>query len=94
MIFAKATRYTINPEKLKGFIDYLYIFTKKARMKEENLSFEYALEAPDKILVLERWSTKLDYTNFINEEEFTKEIKTIEKMSKTVQSLYEVELIR
>ncbi|TNK89981.1 antibiotic biosynthesis monooxygenase, partial [Mycoplasmopsis pullorum] len=29
MIYVRATLYTINPEKIKGFIDYLHIFVKK-----------------------------------------------------------------
>ncbi|MFV8473836.1 antibiotic biosynthesis monooxygenase family protein [Mycoplasma sp. SK341A] len=94
MIFAKATRYIINPEKMKGFIDYLYILTKKTRMKEENLSFEYGLEAEDKVLVIERWSSKQSFEAFNQLEEFKKEFGTIRKMSKTVQNIYEIELAK
>ncbi|MHA3785952.1 antibiotic biosynthesis monooxygenase family protein [Mycoplasma sp. Z244C] len=94
MIFAKATRYIINPEKMKGFIDYLYILTKKTRMKEENLSFEYGLEAEDKVLVIERWSSKQSFEQFNQLEEFKKEFGTIKKMSKTVQTVYELELAK
>ncbi|MFV8401205.1 MULTISPECIES: antibiotic biosynthesis monooxygenase family protein [unclassified Mycoplasma] len=94
MIFAKATRYIINPEKMKGFIDYLYILTKKTRMKEENLSFEYGLEAEDKVLVIERWSSKQSFEAFNQLEEFKKEFGTIRKMSKTVQNVYEIELAK
>ncbi|QDF64771.1 antibiotic biosynthesis monooxygenase [Mycoplasma nasistruthionis] len=94
MIFAKATKYTINPEKLKVFIDYLFVLTKKTRVQEFNLSFEYALETNDKILILERWSTKEAYKNFIHLNEFKKELKTLEKMSKHTEVLYEVELAK
>ncbi|MFV8475665.1 antibiotic biosynthesis monooxygenase family protein [Mycoplasma sp. VS424B] len=94
MIFAKATRYIINPEKMKGFIDYLYILTKKTRMKEENLSFEYGLEAEDKVLVIERWSSKQSFEAFNQLDEFKKEFGTIRKMSKTVQNVYEIELAK
>ncbi|WLP85820.1 antibiotic biosynthesis monooxygenase [Mycoplasma seminis] len=94
MIFAKATRYIINPEKMKGFIDYLYILTKKTRMKEENLSFEYGLEAEDKVLIVERWSTKESYESFHKLEEFQREFNTIKKMSKIVQNVYEIELAK
>ncbi|SYV97029.1 Uncharacterised protein, partial [Mycoplasmopsis edwardii] len=55
MIYSKSFKYIINPEKLKGFIDYLYIFTQKVRMQETNLSFEYGLEGKDKIVILQRW---------------------------------------
>ncbi|SJZ55776.1 putative quinol monooxygenase [Mycoplasmopsis verecunda] len=94
MIYAKATRYIINPEKMKGFIDYLYILTKKTRMKEENLSFEYGLESEDKVLVIERWSSKATYESFIKIEEFKKEFATIRKMSKNVVNIYEIELAK
>lgn len=43
MIFIKATLYKVASEKIKGFIDYLYVFVKKAQIQELNLSFEYAI---------------------------------------------------
>ncbi|UWV77353.1 antibiotic biosynthesis monooxygenase [Mycoplasmopsis cynos] len=79
MIYSRSFKYIINPEKIKGFIDYLYVFTQKARMFETNLSFEYGLEGKDKIIVLQRWSTRQSYQDFINIPEFDKEIKTLEK---------------
>ncbi|MBN4083240.1 antibiotic biosynthesis monooxygenase [Mycoplasma sp. CSL10137] len=94
MIYAQATIYTIDPEKLKGFIDYLYVFTQKTRMKEKNLSYEYGLMTEEKILVIQRWSTKQDYEDFINIEEFAKELKMLKKMSKNVKNLYQIELTR
>ncbi|TDV24160.1 hypothetical protein BCF59_0108 [Mycoplasmopsis mustelae] len=94
MIYTKATQYSINPEKLKGFIDYLYIFTQKARMCETNLSFEYGLLSHENIIVVERWTTRSEFENFIKIPGFAKEIETIEKMSKNVKVLYELDLNR
>ncbi|MEA4134461.1 antibiotic biosynthesis monooxygenase [Mycoplasma sp. 2045] len=94
MIFAKASRYVINPEKLKGFIDYLFILTKKTRMKEENLSFEYSVDPEGVVIVLERWSTRLDYEKFMQLEEFKQEFKTLNKMCKLVNTLYDVDLVK
>ncbi|WP_027121063.1 antibiotic biosynthesis monooxygenase [Mycoplasma leonicaptivi] len=94
MIFSKTTRYIINPEKIKGFIDYLYIFTQKTRMQETNLSFEYGLEGKDRIVVIERWSTRQDYENFIKIDEYNNEINTIAKMASRVQTLFELNLER
>ncbi|WAM09059.1 hypothetical protein [Mycoplasmopsis cynos] len=63
-------------------------------MFETNLSFEYGLEGKDKIIVLQRWSTRQSYQDFINIPEFDKEIKTLEKMSKKIEILFDLELER
>ncbi|EIE40481.1 hypothetical protein MCANUF31_01368 [Mycoplasmopsis canis UF31] len=94
MIYSKADRYIINPEKIKGFVDYLYIFTQKARMLETNLSFEYGLESKDKIIIQQRWSTKQNYEEFANNPEFKKELETLNQMSKRVDKLYDLEFER
>ncbi|WBP84254.1 antibiotic biosynthesis monooxygenase [Mycoplasmopsis edwardii] len=94
MIYSKSFKYIINPEKLKGFIDYLYIFTQKVRMQETNLSFEYGLEGKDKIVILQRWSTRNDYEQFIKQPEFDNELKTLEKMAKKTEILFDLDLER
>ncbi|MGZ9755520.1 antibiotic biosynthesis monooxygenase [Mycoplasma sp. 394] len=94
MIYTKATQYIINPEKMKGFIDYLYVFTQKTRMQETNLSFEYGIQADDKILVIERWSNFNEFDKFIKNPEFAKELQTLSKMSKAVNVIYQLSINR
>lgn len=94
MIYAKATRYIINPEKTKMFVDYLYILTQKVRKLEKNLSFEYGLESRDKILIIQRWSTEADYENFESQEEFKKELETLNKMSLKVFEIFDLNIAR
>ncbi|TNK92907.1 antibiotic biosynthesis monooxygenase [Mycoplasmopsis pullorum] len=86
--------YTINPEKIKGFIDYLHIFVKKARMETQNLSFEYGLNSDSEIVLLERWSTKDDYLEFEKKEEMNRELKTLAKMALKVDVLYSFNTIK
>lgn len=87
MIFAKATLYVVNEEKLKGFIDYLYVLTKKTRMLSNNLSFEYGFVNKNVVLI-ERWTSQKDYLSHIKTDEFSKELSTLEKMSKHINILY------
>ncbi|WP_025755627.1 putative quinol monooxygenase [Mycoplasmopsis cricetuli] len=89
MIFAKATRYQINEEKLKGFIDYLYVLTKKTRMLTNNLSFEYGFDNKD-IVIIERWTSDQDYEKHIKTDEYSKEFATLQKMSIKVTVLYQI----
>ncbi|VEU76507.1 antibiotic biosynthesis monooxygenase [Mycoplasmopsis columboralis] len=92
MIFAKASLYQVNEEKLKGFIDYLYVLTKKTRMLANNLSFEYGFNGKEVILI-ERWTNASDYENHIKTEEYSKELSTLAKMSKNVTVLYQMETL-
>ncbi|ATO30811.1 antibiotic biosynthesis monooxygenase [Mycoplasmopsis bovirhinis] len=94
MIYTKATRYIINPEKTKIFVDYLYILTQKVRKLEKNLSFEYGLESRDKIVLIQRWSTTEDYESFETNEEFKKELATLSKMSHKVIELFDLTITR
>ncbi|WP_406614510.1 antibiotic biosynthesis monooxygenase family protein [Mycoplasma corogypsi] len=94
MIFAKSTTYTINPEKMKPFLDYLFVLTKKVRMLELNLSFEYGIADDDKIVLVERWSSKQSYDDFAKIDEFKKELDTLAKMSKTVVVNFELTTVK
>ncbi|WP_426461246.1 putative quinol monooxygenase [Mycoplasma hafezii] len=94
MIFAKATTFIINPEKTKPFLDYMFVLSKKTRMLEMNLSFEYGLQSDDKVVLIERWSSLADYNNFVNDPNFSTEFKTLTKMAKKVSVLYEFETIK
>ncbi|QGZ97313.1 antibiotic biosynthesis monooxygenase [Mycoplasma sp. NEAQ87857] len=94
MIFAKATLYVINPEKIKPFVDYLYVLTKKIRMVETNLSFEYGLRETGEIVVLERWSTRDVYNQFMTNKEFADEFETLSKMAKKSINLYEMDTVK
>ncbi|RIV17004.1 putative quinol monooxygenase [Mycoplasmopsis gallopavonis] len=94
MIFVKATTYVINPEKMKPFLDYLYVLTKKTRMLEMNLSFEYGIQEDDKVVLVERWSTEKDCQDYLRNPEFKEEIETLEKMSKKVINLYQFTTIK
>ncbi|AKA49808.1 antibiotic biosynthesis monooxygenase [Mycoplasmopsis gallinacea] len=90
MIYARATLYKVDEEKLKGFIDYLYIFAKKVCIQNTNLSFEYGLENKGDVYVIERWSTEEEYKKFIAEKEFKTELATLSKMAKNVHILYQM----
>ncbi|UUM20007.1 MULTISPECIES: putative quinol monooxygenase [unclassified Mycoplasma] len=92
MIFAKATLYQVKEEKLKGFIDYIYILTKKTRMLSNNLSFEYGFNGKD-IILFERWTSSQEYQNHIKTAEYSKELSSLEKMSKDVVVLYQMDTL-
>ncbi|QDY87622.1 antibiotic biosynthesis monooxygenase [Mycoplasma anserisalpingitidis] len=94
MIYSKATKYIVKEEKLKGFVDYLYVFVKKARMETQNLSFEYGLNQTKEIIVLERWSTQNDSENFEKKEEIKKELDTLAKMATKTELIYSLDTIR
>lgn len=94
MIYSKATKYIVKEEKLKGFVDYLYVFVKKARMETQNLSFEYGLNETKEIIVLERWSTQNDSENFEKKEEIKKELDTLAKMATKTELIYSLDTIR
>ncbi|WP_036452449.1 putative quinol monooxygenase [Mycoplasma buteonis] len=94
MIFVKATTYVINPEKMKPFLDYIYVFSKKTRMLEMNLSFEYGIQNDDKVILVERWSSQEEYGKFTANPDFKKELETLNKMSKKVITLYEFQTIK
>ncbi|QDY88073.1 antibiotic biosynthesis monooxygenase [Mycoplasma anserisalpingitidis] len=94
MIYSKATKYIVKEEKLKGFVDYLYVFVKKARMETQNLSFEYGLNQTKEIIVLERWSSQNDSENFEKKEEIKKELDTLAKMATKTELIYSLDTIR
>lgn len=94
MIFTKATKYNIQQEKMKVFVDYLYVFVKKARMETHNLSFEYGLNTNTEVVVLERWSSKQDFESFLKKEGINNEISTLEKMSIKTTLLYQFNSIK
>lgn len=94
MIYSKATKYIVKEEKLKGFVDYLYVFVKKARMETQNLSFEYGLNQTKEIIVLERWSSQNDSENFEKKEEIKKELDTLTKMATKTELIYSLDTIR
>ncbi|MEE3928023.1 antibiotic biosynthesis monooxygenase [Mycoplasmopsis ciconiae] len=94
MIYTKATKYKVKDEKMKGFVDYLYVFVKKARMETQNLSFEYGLNDHDEVVVIQRWSSIQDEIDFANKPEFKKELETLEKMAKEVTTLYSFTTIK
>lgn len=94
MIYSKATKYIVKEEKLKGFVDYLYVFVKKARMETQNLSFEYGLNQTKEIIVLERWSSQNDSENFEKKEEIKKELDTLAKMATKTVLIYSLDTIR
>ncbi|AKB11044.1 antibiotic biosynthesis monooxygenase family protein [Mycoplasmopsis synoviae] len=94
MIFIKATLYKVASEKIKGFIDYLYVFVKKAQMQELNLSFEYAITKKDQevvsVLLVQRWTNKQAYEAFVTKEEFKKEFFTLKSFAKETSLVFEV----
>ncbi|QDY87008.1 antibiotic biosynthesis monooxygenase [Mycoplasma anserisalpingitidis] len=94
MIYSKATKYIVKEEKLKGFVDYLYVFVKKARMETQNLSFEYGLNQTKEIIVLERWSSQNDSENFEKKEEIKRELDTLAKMATKIELIYSLDTIR
>ncbi|VEU70168.1 putative quinol monooxygenase [Mycoplasmopsis glycophila] len=94
MIFVRATKYVINPEKAKPFLDYLLVLTKKTRMLEMNLSFEYGMPAENEVVLLERWSSHKDYQNYISNKEFAVEIQTLSEMASKTLVLYEFTTIK
>lgn len=94
MIYSKATKYIVKEEKLKGFVDYLYVFVKRARMETQNLSFEYGLNLSKEIIVLERWSSQKDLDFFEKKEEIKKELDTLSKMATKTEILYSLDTIR
>ncbi|AWX70069.1 antibiotic biosynthesis monooxygenase [Mycoplasmopsis anatis] len=94
MIYSKATKYIVKEEKLKGFVDYLYVFVKRARMETQNLSFEYGLNLSKEIIVLERWSSQKDSDFFEKKEEIKKELDTLSKMATKTEILYSLDTIR
>ncbi|UUD35943.1 antibiotic biosynthesis monooxygenase [Mycoplasmopsis citelli] len=92
MIFAKATLYQVKEEKLKGFVDYMFILTKKTRMLSNNLSFEYGFNGKD-IILFERWTSLQEYENHIKTQEYSKELSTLKKMSRGVVVLYSMDTL-
>ncbi|EFF41293.1 antibiotic biosynthesis monooxygenase [Mycoplasmopsis alligatoris] len=94
MIFLRATKYELNPEKMKGFVDYLYIFVSKSRLETQNLSFEFGLNSESEVILVERWSSKSDYQAFIKKDEVKKELNVLEKMAYKTTELYAFDTIR
>ncbi|ADE19609.1 putative quinol monooxygenase [Mycoplasma crocodyli] len=94
MIFSRAIKFELNPEKMKGFVDYLYIFVKKTRLETQNLSFEYGLNSESEVVLVERWSSEKDYKAFNKKEEVKKELSTLEKMAYKTTELYAFDTIK
>ncbi|QZE12276.1 antibiotic biosynthesis monooxygenase [Mycoplasma sp. Ms02] len=94
MIYIKSTKYVVNAEKLKVFLDYLHVFVKKGRMELHNLSLEYGLINENEIILTERWSSQQDLKNFEKRDEIKVELETLAKMASQTLVLFALETVK